>query len=160
MRLCLVFLSSIFALLLGDIYAQENLLTQDSELRERYSFQIETEKASISGIMILHVTDEEIIGSMINEFGVSAIDFIYNRKKDKVKLVNVVCFLNKWYIKLVLKNDIKLCIHVLFDIPYKENKNYLIEASDDTVSIFNKKRKLRYSFSPLTSPELQYDTEE
>lgn len=125
----------------------------------RYAFAIETPKAAVTGVAIMRADSTQIVGSLVNEFGVSAIDFIYNRKKDKVKLVNVVSFLNKWYIKLVLKNDIKLCLHVLYDIPYKPQKNYDIELSPEKIKVTNRKRKIIYSFSDLPqAPE--YETEE
>jgi len=127
----------------------------------RYAFQIETPNGFVSGIMLVNENDENITGSMINEFGVSAIDFSYSRDKQKVKLLSVVSFLNKWYIKQVLKNDIKFCLHVLFGIPFKKKHSYEIIRNLDCVEIINTKRHLKYSFSPLTnSTNNTDDTEE
>ncbi len=111
--------------------------------------------------MLVSDNNENITGSMINEFGVSAIDFSYSREKQKVKLWSVVNFLNKWYIKRVLKNDIKFCLHVLFEIPYQKKHTYEIIRKADCVEILNTKQHLKYSFSPLTnSTNNTDDTEE
>lgn len=149
MKRFLLFLNSLiffcnFGLLANDIDPTEH----DNQL-QRYSFQIETNKAFVSGLLLTNENDEDINGSMINEFGVSAIDFTYSKKKQKIKLLNVVSFLNKWYIKMVLKNDLKFCLHILYGIPFNSKKNYDVVRNGDTVSIINHKRNLKYTFTPL-----------
>lgn len=44
------------------------------------------------------------VGSVVNEFGVKAFDFIYD--KGKTKVLNVIKPLNKWYIRRVLRRDL------------------------------------------------------
>lgn len=119
----------------------------------RYAFEITTPKAALTGIMIVKESDGEILGSMINEFGVSAIDFRYDRSRDKLKLLSVVGFLDKWYIKMTMKKDLRFCLHVLFDIPYKSEKNYEISFSSDSYQVVNKKRKITYTFTRMSLPE-------
>lgn len=133
--------------------------TEVSHQLQRYSFQIETNKAFISGLLLANEDDEAINGSMINEFGVSAIDFTFSRKKQKIKLLNVVSFLNKWYIKMVLKNDLKFCLHILYDIPFNSKSKYEVIRMCETVSIINHKRNLKYTFTPL-KPTNENDIEE
>lgn len=80
----------------------------------RYAAVIETPKAYLSGICILyHDENDEIKGSFFNEFGISAIDFSFFENKDKVKLHHVVKMMDKWYIKKVLRRDIRELIHQL-----------------------------------------------
>lgn len=133
--------------------------SQENCKRSRYAFQIETQKAAVTGIMILKETADEIAGSMVNEFGVSAIDFIYNKKKDSIKLLSVVSFLNKWYIKKVLKKDLKLSIQLLTDLPGKQPKNYEIDQMDAYLIILNIKRKIKYTFNIMESESPAYETE-
>lgn len=160
MRAVLLFLSSIIALCAVNVSAMSvDSIAQPSPL-QKHVFQIETPKGFISGIMLVNENGETINGSMINEFGVSAIDFSYSKKKQKVKLMNVVSFLNKWYIKQVLKNDLKFCLHILYHIPYKKYHKYEVIRSHDTVAIINNKRHLKYSFSPLTLSIIKDATEE
>lgn len=159
MKRFLLFLNSLLLAFTSGIQASDNGQIDSYHQLQRYSFQIETGKAYVSGILLANEAEESIVGSMINEFGVSAIDFSYSKEKQKVKLLSVVSFLNKWYIKKVLKNDINFCLHILYGIPFKQKHNYEIINHGDTVSIINQKRKIRYSFTPLNTQEAN-DTEE
>ncbi|MDE7403104.1 MAG: hypothetical protein K2M87_06805 [Muribaculaceae bacterium] len=115
----------------------------------KYKFELTTSKAAISGILITQETQNEIVGSMINDFGLSALEFKFNKKTGKIKLLNVAQFLNKWYIKLVLKKDIAVCIRRLYNLESKESKNYIILDDSQDLTVVNKKRNLKYQFSPL-----------
>lgn len=153
MRAFLLFLVSLITTLA--LHAQEtaNVTVPVPGQCVRYAFEIATPKAAVTGIMIVKDSDGMILGSMINEFGVSAIDFRYDRKKDKMKLLSVVGFLDRWYIKMTLKKDLRLCLHVLFGMPYKPDKNHEISASADSCRIVNKKRKITYTFARMSLPE-------
>ena len=65
-------------------------------------------------------------------------DFTYDIKKDKVKLMYVMNTLNKWYIKRVLKKDLKEVMHLMQN---GENEYR------------NNKRKLYYQFVLMTTPD-------
>lgn len=158
MRLFLLFLSSVLAFL--PMHAMPDGEDSEAGVRQlqRQSFRIETPKAYVSGMLIANDTGSDINGSMINEFGISAIDFTYSRKTGKVKLINVVSFLNKWYIKRVLKKDIGFCLHVIFGTPFKSGHNYEVVHTSDTVTIVNSKRNIRYTFSPLLNSTVEANT--
>lgn len=160
MRAFLLFLSSLVALLTFNLRANEVNSVMHASPLQKHTFQIETSNGFVSGVLLVSENDENINGSMINEFGVSAIDFSYSKKKQKVKLLSVVSFLNKWYIKQVLKNDIKFCIHILYGIPFKKKHNYEVIHRVDSVTIINNNRHLKYTFSPLTIPTNENDSEE
>lgn len=159
MKRFLLFLNSILFVCIFSMRANDIDSTGVSHQLQRYSFQIEMNKAFLSGLLLANEDDEIINGSLINEFGVSAIDFTYSKKKQKVNLLNVVSFLNKWYIKKVLKNDLKFCLHILYDTPFNSKNNYEVIHSGDTFSIINHKRNLKYTFTPL-NPDGKNDTEE
>ena len=57
--------------------------------------------------------DGKLKASVVNEFGLSAMDFEYNPQKDKVKIINVIKKLDHWYIKRILKRDLRILIHNL-----------------------------------------------
>lgn len=160
MRVFLLFLSSLVTLLTFNLNTNDADSNMPSSPLQRHTFQIETSKVFISGILLVSEDDEHINGSMINEFGVSAIDFSYSKKKQKVKLLNVISFLNKWYIKRVLKNDIRFCLHTLYDTPFDKKHSYEVNHTVDSVTIINTKRHLKYTFSPLTITTDKHDTEE
>lgn len=149
MKPFLIFLSSLIAAISFTAKADEVGSQENMSQLVRYTFHIEKSNSVVSGILITTENNEEIRGSMINEFGVSALDFIYTKKKEKIKIFNVINFLNKWYIKRVLKNDIKYCLHVLNEVPIKGNSNYEVEKSQEQTSIINKKWHLKYTFTPL-----------
>lgn len=106
--------------------------------RVRYEFMIEMPKAYVSGILIMAKTDpDKVDASLVNEFGFSLMDFSYDEKKDKVKLVNVTKKLDKWYIKRTLRADLR---HVM---------RTMREGDDRYV---DKKHKITYSFTLLNDP--------
>lgn len=107
--------------------------------KAKYAAMIETPKAYLSGVCIMyHDNDGEIKGSIFNEFGISALDFSYSEKKDKVKLHHVFKMMNKWYIKKVLRHDIREIIHQL-----KEGNGVY----------HNKRFHINYQFTPLETSE-------
>lgn len=79
----------------------------------KYSATIEMRKGYVSGICVLLNDEGCIKGCLFNEFGISALDFVYFPDKHKVKLVSVIKMLNKWYIKKVLKADIAQVMELL-----------------------------------------------
>lgn len=145
-RVSLLFLSLLCAILTCSAQqeSEDNYL-----LTHRYAYEISMEKGHITGIMITKEDDESIVGTLVNEFGVSALSFIYDRKKQKMKLQDVMGMLDKWYIKKVLKADLTYCLHVLYGTPYTKKHNYILSQITTGVSIINPKRKLTYSFNPL-----------
>lgn len=116
-------LSFTFCLLL----AKAQTLPSDEGERARYSVQIDVKKAYISGICGMLFEDGKLKASVVNEFGLSAMDFEYNPQKDKVKIINVIKKLDHWYIKRVLKRDLRILLHNLEQGIYKhENVKYEI----------------------------------
>ena len=102
--------------------------------RARYNVQMDFKKAYISGICIMLMEDDIIKASVVNEFGVSALDVTYNPAKQKVKILKVMGNMNKWYIKKVLKKDLK---QVMTNLPLGNN------TYEDT------KYSIKYTFDPL-----------
>ena len=95
--------------------------------RARYSVQIDIKKAYISGICGMLFEEGKLKASVVNEFGLSAMDFEYNPQKDKVKIINIIKKLDHWYIKRVLKRDLRILLHNLEHGIYKhENAKYEI----------------------------------
>lgn len=96
--------------------------------RMKYTATIEMSKGYISGICVLMTEDGLIKGSIFNEFGISAMDFIYQHGENKVKLVNVIKMLDKWYIKRVLRRDMAHVVkNLLSGISTYRNEKYKID---------------------------------
>ncbi len=107
MRRYLQSISIFLFLLLPLPVKSQNLTFPDSAGQKvRYSAMIEMKKGYLSGVCILAHDGEKINGCLFNEFGISAIDFVYFPKKKKVKLVSVIKMIDRWYIKKILKKDL------------------------------------------------------
>lgn len=92
--------------------AQMTYPERDGE-KVRYHFQMEIRQVCTSGICILKNNDGVIVSSIVNEFGISIMDFAYSEKKDRVKLHNVIKPLDRWYIRPVLKRSLKRVLKVM-----------------------------------------------
>lgn len=106
--------------------------------RLTFTALIETPKASISGICLLVQDSDTIKGAIVNEFGITALDFVYTRKDDKVRLVSTAPMLNKWYMRPVITADIRELLHAL-----REGK----------FSYEDEKYHIRYSLSPINGDD-------
>jgi hypothetical protein len=94
------------------VQAQTTFPSADSE-RAKYAAYIEMPKAYVSGICVLLQEDGLIKGSLFNEFGITALDFTYNPQRDKIKLHSVMKMMDKWYIRKVLKKDLRQVMKTL-----------------------------------------------
>ena len=126
----------------GTAYAQKACFLDSEGDKAKYTVMIDFKKAYISGIGVMARQGPKIVGSVFNEFGVSVLSFSYDIPRRKTKIIDTIEFLNKWYIKKVLRRDI----------------NALMEVMDSTGATYcNEKRNITYTFSPLTE---QNDTTE
>ena len=117
----------------SELFSQVQFPDKDGE-RAKYDVKIDIRKAYISGVCMM-MKDEGIVkASIVNEFGLSAVDFTYNPSKDKVKILNVMSKMDKWYIKRVLRKDLRNIMHQL------PQGIYTYE---------NKKQHIIYTFNPL-----------
>ena len=102
----------------------------------RYNIQIDIKKVYLSGVCILVRQDDKIVSSIVNEFGVSLMDFSYDPFKEKVKIHSITKKLDRWYIKRILKKDIKSMLKIMqaggneyLDSKYKIK--YTFSVNDD-----------------------------
>jgi len=101
---------------------------------QRYTAYISMPRGYVSGMLVLLSEEECVKGSLFNEFGITALDFTYDRQKDKVKLHSMVKMMDRWYIRRVLRRDLREVLKGL-------------EQGD---SIYEDKRyHINYKFTPL-----------
>ena len=98
--LCISLLTSITT-----AHAQVMFPSYEGE-RVRYSTYIEMSRGYISGVCILVNVEGIIKGSIFNEFGITALDFSYDHRRQKTHLNSVIAMMDKWYIRRVLKKDL------------------------------------------------------
>jgi hypothetical protein len=140
----------------------------DSIKRNDFRITFSTPKANITGIYIAKRMNEEWRGSIINEFGLKVLDFVSTPKK--CRLVNVVTFLDKWYIKKEVASDIQFIMEVdnprynigiqtsrywrqdTLVVKYKTEKE-LQRFPDGEIKYINHKRGLTYLFKKIYETE-------
>lgn len=151
-----IFISILVLSLLQAIAQPATKLPTDSAAvadssRLTFTALIETPKASISGICLIVQDSDSIKGAIVNEFGITALDFVYARKDDKVRLESAAPMLDKWYMRPVITADIRMLLHAL-----REGK----------LSYEDEKYHIKYTLSPIRDDgnnekdNLDDDTEE
>lgn len=102
-RTCLMILLLIVPL---SMVAQLTYPANDGE-KVHYNLHVEIHESYLSGICIMVNNDGIITSSIVNEFGISLMDFTYSEQKDKVKIRNTIKPLDRWYIKRILKRSLR-----------------------------------------------------
>lgn len=74
---------------------------------KNYSIHIDFSNFYLSGICIVQLDNDIIVSSVVNEFGLSTVTFQYKIRKDKIKIINIIKQLDKFYIKKIIKSDLK-----------------------------------------------------
>lgn len=132
------------------------VLTVGAAERQRYAFTLDTPRGGLSGIMVVAVESGAIKGAMVNEFGFSAVDFVYSLDNHRVKLINVIDFLDRWRVRYVLKRDLAAVVTVLEGLDRQIGSNYTVSYDGDTVRVENTRYGLKYGFRPLEGPMPRY----
>lgn len=135
---CLCSLWIVWLCLCGSLSAQE--------LRQ-YSIRIDrSEGGGMSGICIIRTERGNGSLCVMNEFGIKAFDAVYSSKKNKVKLCHVIAPLNKWYLRKIIAQDMRL----LFN-PERltSKKRTFLRKDDGSMVLDNKRFKITYHLYPL-----------
>ena len=119
-------------IVLTDSVVVDTVVTDTAEVRQ-YNLLLEAGPHQISGVCLMKmVSPTEVIGTVINEFGLTAFDFEYNGKK--TKLSNLPPFLDKWYIRKVLQGDMSFFFSNLPNIYSNYRRMRLINDLFEVVS--------------------------
>ena len=123
-----LFISVLTLTLLAVPATAQSLLPQGDGECAKFQATIEMQQGYVSGICVILRDGEMLNGSIFNEFGITAIDFTYRPSKGKVKLHSVLPMLNKWYIKRVLKSDLKKVMMALEqgDTSYENTRRHIL----------------------------------
>jgi hypothetical protein len=102
---------------------------------------------NMTGILIVKPAGDEWRGSMVNEFGIKAFDFIV--KKQKCRLLNTVSLLNKWYIRKIIANDLSFLFRAAQRGDVVRGKSLTFQANGE-FRIRNEQQYIEYIFQPMT----------
>lgn len=99
---------------------------------------IETKRGYISGICAMRNNEGLIIGSMFNEFGISALAFSYDPTTGKVELKHIIGMLDRRVVRRTLKKDISQWLLLLRQgkavyINQRRGITYILKPFDDAV---------------------------
>ena len=127
--------------------AQEEV-PDTAEIRQ-YNLLLQAGPHQISGICVMKmISPTEVIGTVINEFGLTAFDFVYNGKK--TKLSNLPPFLDKWYIRKVLQADMSFFFS---NLPKQKDalrpSRQITFSPDGEINMTNFRFKIKYTFTPI-----------
>lgn len=106
--------------------------------RQRYSVTVETPRGALDGVCIMMMDHGVVKASVINEFGVSLMDFTYAPPKGRVRLLSVMKMMDRWYVRRLLRRDLR---HVMQSL-----------ASGDTI-YRNPRMGMTYIFKPYNAAE-------
>ena len=117
-----------------------NIFAQEQCRMDRYKVQIDIQEAYLSGVCIIRDVEGLLTGAVVNEFGVSAVTFRYNKTKDKVKILSLAAAMKRPGVKALLKNDLRNIMR----------EYCLSEVGFKTVYIYeNPKYRMKYNFTPI-----------
>ncbi len=128
-------------------------LAGDSVVCSEYQFLMQARGHELTGICIVNEDPSgELTGTVVNEFGVKAFDFMI--KNGKAKVLNVIGPLDKWYIRKVLRGDIGFAfrhIRLRQDVTVKKRTISFNENGD--ILVENRKYKICYTFTPIMASD-------
>ncbi len=149
MRRCLLLISVLMLLCQIPCCAEE--VAGDSVVCSEYMFFMQARGHELTGVCIVNEDPVgDTTGTIVNEFGVKAFDFVISNGKAKV--FNVIKPLDKWYIRKVLRGDIAFTFQHIKqgkDLTVKKRKITFQEKGEITVE--NSKFKIRYTFTPIVA---------
>lgn len=146
MKRCLVLIS----VLLWVVTCYSQALDVSSQ-SQKYTISITLSRAGITGICVLRDNGGQVVGSVVNEFGIKAFDFVYDKKKDKTKLKNVIKMLDKWYIKKVIAADFSVLIRKHNKSRHLRKRNLCCDGGK--VKLENRKYDIIYKFESIDHVE-------
>lgn len=119
----------------------------------QYNIEIAVRGRLITGICLIEVAhDGNTIGTIVNEFGMKALDFEY--KEGRMRLHNIFKPINKWYIKRIIRKDLQF----LFDnfnsrAAVSKGKRRFEQKSDGSRIMTNEKYNISYTLSETTTEQ-------
>jgi len=138
-----------FLTLLCQIPGHAEEVAGDSVVYREYMFLMQARGHELTGVCIVNEDPVgETTGTIVNEFGVKAFDFVI--KNGKAKVFNVIKPLDKWYIRRVIRGDIAFTFqHIKQGKDLTVKKRVISFEEKGDIKVENKKYKIRYTFTPI-----------
>jgi hypothetical protein len=131
-----------------DTLVVDTVAADTAEIRQ-YNLLLQVRRDEISGICVMKMISEtEVIGTVINEFGLTAFDFEY--KEGETQLSNLPPILDKWYIRRILQEDLSFFFS---NLPLRQDKRKrgreITFSPDGEITLENNRFRIKYTFTPI-----------
>ena len=141
----LVLISYFLLLSISPCMAQE-----EDALQKEYEVLIKAKGNEITGYCLMSFTSsQEVIGTIVNEFGIKVFDFIY--ANGKAKIINVIAPLNKWYIRKILRKDMHFILtnidNATCDYEIRKGKRVMKMTLSGDIVVENRRHNIIYTFT-------------
>mgnify|MGYP007022088439 CR=1 FL=1 len=116
-----------------------------------YNLFMQIRGREITALCVMEVkADSTIVGTVVNEFGVKAFDFSF--ANGKAKVFNMIAFLDKWYIRKVLRGDFSFILsNIGSGRDAVKKKRRLTVLSNGDICVSNDRYNIHYTFTPMSS---------
>lgn len=152
MRASLLFVSLLFALC--PVMAQQ---VSGSSTSSEYNVLMQARGNEFTALCFMEPTESgDLVGTLVNEFGIKVFDFTYSCGKAKVQ--NVMGPLNRWYIRRVLNRDLTFILSNLDkgeNVTLKKRRLTILPGGDIKVS--NERFNIHYTFSKVRLADHEAD---
>ena len=130
----------------------DSVVTDSVEIRQ-FNLLLQVRGEELSGIFVMQLMPQEkVIGTLINEFGMTAFDFEYN--DGDTDLSNLPAFLDHWFIRRILEGDLSFFFsHLRMQQNVEKRSRLLTFLSNGDIILWNKKFKIKYTFTPIIEEE-------
>lgn len=112
--------------------------------KAKWNLTLNRGNLTLTGICIVKRTESGMVGSVVNEFGIHAFDMVGKGRKLKIK--NAMSMMNKWYIRKLLQNDLRILTSTE---EINIGKKRILETSDNAIRLENKKYNIVYQFERI-----------
>lgn len=147
---CLLWISLLAGIGSASAAGPAPFLPAEEGVRAQYTVTIGWKQARITGICIMKSLGGEIVGSLVNEFGIRAFDFRYDPRREVLKIENPIGFLDRWYIRKGLRSDLRILFRAADGVlPCERGGRRIERLEDGSLQLENRRRGLSYRFSPM-----------
>lgn len=151
MKACLLSISLILCGIVA--YAseeRESFFPATEGQRREYAVTMNFGQAHLTGVCVMKYLHGELIGTLMNEFGVRACDIRYDPDRRRVELTNLLILLDRWYIRKTLRQDLLLLFqNQAPEAPLNIRGRRIERLDDGTLLLDHMCRELHMEFTPL-----------
>ncbi len=150
MKAFLLYVSFLLTVSVCSAASQKPFFPAEEGQRSEYAVTLEFRQMHFTGISIMKKADSVLVGSLLNEFGIRAFDFHYDPVRRRVKLENMTSFIDRWYIRKILRRDLTILFSNDGSLsPFVVHRRRIEVPETSVLVLTNMKYQVRYRFSQL-----------